>query len=507
MDAYKKLSEVGVCLFQAKKFDICVKVLESAQKFQTNQKGITMRVLLTMANAHSAMKHSEQAISLYQECLSTAIATHEQIYQTKALVNIATLYLESGDLHQAIVYYEKLLHLESELIEEFGSEDHIPDFWTHELQCGLHLNLSIAYKSIGNMHSAVIHARQYTTLLENYGLTGKIIGESFHNTGMLNEILGNYKEALKNYELYLKNSKEAGDKKGMAQAYGCLGSVYAALRNWKLSITYHEQYIAMANKSKDSRMMTISREMMADTYMLKADCETAVKYFEAMYNICQRTDYRGKATALCKIGNAFRELQKIQYSTHYYERAYDLAQDYLYSDIQTLCEYNLACIKQHSTQMMDIELARKYFSKLIPYLEMKMKEHRDEDTHCPVEYHQQLIQCYDGMQCVLTKLGSKDQCLQFAEMYRRRHLTQKPGYVASVSPGLTTYNQGSVLEVWNIERMNRAVSQQSAHILYYSLINSHVLLWVLAPGQGIVRFYSRKADSNVNMVQQVGTMC
>ncbi|XP_069120674.1 tetratricopeptide repeat protein 28-like isoform X2 [Argopecten irradians] len=503
MDAYKKLSEVGVCLFQAKKYDICVKVLESAQKFQTNQKGITMRVLLTMANAHSAMKHSEQAISLYQECLSTAIATHEQIYQTKALVNIATLYLESGDLHQAIVYYEKLLHLESELIEEFGTEDHIPDFWTRELQCGLHLNLSIAYKSIGNMHCAVVHARQYTNLLDKYNLTGKIIGESYHNAGMLNEILGNYKEALKNYEMYLKNSKEAGDKKGVAQAYGCLGSVYASLRNWKLSVTYHDQYIAIADKSKDTRMMTISREMLADTYMLKGDYEAAVQNYEAMYNACIRTDYRGKATALCKMGNAFRDLKRKQYSIHYYEQAYDLAQDYFYSDIQTLCEFNIACIKQHSTQMMDIELARKHFSKLIPYLEMKIREHQDEDTHCPLEYHQQLSQCYDGMQSVLAKLGNKDECLQFAEMYRRRHLTQQPGYLASLSLGLTSYSHGSVLEVWSPDRINRLVSQQSAYVLFYSLIDSHLLLWVLAPGQGVVRFYSRKAEDDKNMVQQV----
>ncbi|XP_060081998.1 tetratricopeptide repeat protein 28-like [Ylistrum balloti] len=503
MDAYKKLSEVGVCLFQAKKYDICVKVLESAQKFQTNQKGITMRVLLTMANAHSAMKHSEQAISLYQECLSTAIATHEQIYQTKALVNIATLYLESGDLHQAIVYYEKLLHLESELIEEFGTEDHVPDFWTRELQCGLHLNLSIAYKSIGNMHSAVVHARQYTNLLDKYNLTGKIIGESYHNAGMLNEILGNYREALKNYEMYLKTSKEAGDKKGVAQAYGCLGSVYAALRNWKLSVTYHDQYISIADKSNDTRMMMISREMLADTYMLKGDSEAAVLQYEAMYKTCIRTDYRGKATALCKIGNAFRDLKRNQYSIHYYEQAYDLAQDYLFSDIQTLCEFNIACIKQQSTQMMDIELARKYFSKLIPFLEMKIREHLDEDTHCPSEYHQQLVKCYDGMQCVLAKLGNKDECLQFAEMYRRRHLTQQAGYLGSLSSGLTGYSHGSVLEVWTLDRINRVVSQQSAYILYYSLINSHLLLWVIAPGQGIVRFYSRKADDDMDMVEQV----
>lgn len=92
------------------------------------------------------------------------------MYQTKALVNIATLHLEAGDTHQAIVYYRKLLCLEAELFEEAGSDDAMPDFWTKELQCGLHLNLSIAYKTIGNMSSAIIHAHKYVRLAEKFGL-------------------------------------------------------------------------------------------------------------------------------------------------------------------------------------------------------------------------------------------------------------------------------------------------------------------------------------------------
>ena len=66
MDAYKKLTEIGCCLYQGKKYDVCIKVLNSAQKLETNQKGITMRVQLTLANAHAALKHNELAVSLYQ---------------------------------------------------------------------------------------------------------------------------------------------------------------------------------------------------------------------------------------------------------------------------------------------------------------------------------------------------------------------------------------------------------------------------------------------------------
>jgi hypothetical protein len=61
------LSEIGVHLFQARRFDFCIKILEAAQKFQTNQKGITMRILLTLANAHSACKHNENQLIVFGE--------------------------------------------------------------------------------------------------------------------------------------------------------------------------------------------------------------------------------------------------------------------------------------------------------------------------------------------------------------------------------------------------------------------------------------------------------
>ena len=37
------------------------------------------------------------------------------MYQTKALVSLASLFLETGDTYQAIMYYERLLDLEQEL--------------------------------------------------------------------------------------------------------------------------------------------------------------------------------------------------------------------------------------------------------------------------------------------------------------------------------------------------------------------------------------------------------
>ncbi|KAK6195644.1 hypothetical protein SNE40_001029 [Patella caerulea] len=504
MDTYKKLTEVGSVLFQSKKFEICIQVLEVAQKLQTNQKGITMRLLLTLANALTACKKQEQAINYYMECYSLSLATHDALYQTKSLVNIATLYLDGGDTYQAIIFYEKLHQLERELIVEHDSEITMPEFWTKQLQCGLHLNLSIAYKSIGNMNSAIVHAKSYVDLLEQYGLTGKMYAESYHNTGMLNEILGKYLEAMENYKKYLALSKKQGNKKGMAQAYGCLGTIYAALHNWQISITYHEQHIKIAQKSEDKKMLVIAYEMLGDTYMLQNDYDKAISTFELMLNSCIRTDHRNKATAFCKLGNAYRAQGKHQYSLYFYEHACDLARDFDFDDIETMSEYNIACMHHNSTQMAEIEQSRKYFLKLIPLFEKKINKHQEQGTHCPEEYRQQLKECYDGVVNVLAKMGNKEECLEYAENCRKRCITELPNF--STVPGQNVYGSSNSWDMWSFQKLARTVSGQNATILYYSLLDYNLLLWVLQPADGMTRFYAGRAPKDITMTEKVTNM-
>ena len=70
-DAYSKLCEAGCMLFQMAEYDNCVKVLHAAQKIETNQQGITMKILLTLGNAHTQLNSKELAISLFPGNIGT----------------------------------------------------------------------------------------------------------------------------------------------------------------------------------------------------------------------------------------------------------------------------------------------------------------------------------------------------------------------------------------------------------------------------------------------------
>ena len=500
MDSYRKLSEVGLCLFQAGKYDTCIQILTAAQKLETNQKGITMRVQLTLANAHAALKQTDMAITLYQDCLGTAVATHDYQYQTKALVNIATLFLEAGDTHQAIIYYEKLLHLGQEIRGGAESDSPVLEYWNEGLQVALHLNLSIAYKNIGNMTSALQHAQKYTELIK--GMGGHE-GESHHNLGALCEILGDYKAALDHYQKFLQLSKKHSDKKGLAQAYGSLGTIYCHLANSSLALTYHEQHLSMANKIGDPKLICIALEQFGDTYSMLHDYDRAVECFTNMGKAAPNNDYATQLRSLCKIGKMYKVQNRHQYGIYFFEEAKTLAFDMQDNDMVTLCEYNLACLLKHSTQMKDLDEAKDYFCELIPLLERKIQLHKDEDTFSPPELSEQLTECYDGIQLVLSKLGNKDQCLQYAESFRKRSLTQMQNFSTSVAQNsnLVSGSYQRASDMWSADKLCRAVTQANAVVLYYSLLPEHLLLWVLHPAKSNIRFYTgRPPEGSENVI-------
>ncbi|CAH1788066.1 unnamed protein product [Owenia fusiformis] len=477
-DPYKRLVEAGLCMYHSKKYELSLCILEGAQKLETNQQGITMKMLLTMANCHSALKHPEVAISLYQDCLAMSQQTHDLLYQTKTLVNIASLFLQIGDTHQAIVYYEKLAALEKDL-DNIKSET-IPETWSKDLRTALHLNLSIAYKTIGNLKNAVNHAQLYVSIVgggvEPESPRDGSGAQAYQHLGMLHFLLSNYEQSLKYYKTYLQKCKVNQNRAGMAQAYGALGNIYGALRNRILAETYHDQHIAIARKLKDAKLTCSGWELYGDTLMGLKEYEQATECYGEMLKVASKGVGKTRVTACCKLASAYKAMDKYQYSIFYYEEGCRLCEELGWKDMRIQCQFNLACILQHSTQHSELTQAHKYFSKLIPLLEKRLATHRDEEAFTAEEVQTQLQLCYEGMQCVQGKEGKKEEALQCAEMSRHHFFNNMADIKGTGS--------------WDFTRLRHIVASQNATVLYFSVTEKMILVWIICPVNGLIRFHS-----------------
>ena len=343
------------------------------------------------------------------------------------------------------------------------------------------------------MEQAVYHAQNYVKLIQESSQRKDAEARSYYNVGTLHEILGEYTEALENYQNYLQQSKQKGDKHDVAQAYGCLGAVYAYLNNHQLALTYHDQSISIAKILKDSKVLAKAYEQFGDSYFKFQQYNDAIDCYMQMARSCMRPDLLGQAAALCRIGAAYRAQQRFQYSIYYFEQAKMISEDFEPSHITTLCEYNLACILQHSTQILEIDQAKKYFERLIPIHEAKIEQHKEEDTFCPSELRNQLEECYIGLINILGNTGYKDEALVYSEAFHRRLVTQLLNASAWTSKSSLNMNSHCrSFDMWSIEKITRIVNEQNSTVLYYTMLPSCLLLWVLRPGHGVVRFYTAK---------------
>lgn len=101
------------------------------------------------------------------------------------------------------------------------------------------------------------------------------------------------------------------------------------------------------------------------------------------------------------------------------------------------------------------------------------------------ELHSQLLDCYDGMQTVLAKMSKKEDCLAYAETYRRKAFAKlrEQDEQRPLNPDMMPFL---------IEQMNKEVTEFNSTVIYYSVLETLLLIWVIKPGFGIVRFYSTK---------------
>lgn len=84
---------------------------------------------------------------------------------------------------------------------------------------------------------------------------------------------------------------------------------------------------------------------------------------------------------------------------------------------------------------------------------------------------------------------------------RKQSITQLPNYHVTCAGHAHYYELHQ--ELWSMEHIHRVVSEQNATVIFYSLLEHCLLLWVLVPGVGLVRFYSGRAPKDMSMRAQV----
>nr|XP_002732922.1 PREDICTED: tetratricopeptide repeat protein 28-like [Saccoglossus kowalevskii] len=490
----QKLSEVGIQLYKENYHDACIEVLTRVLKMEPQQKQCTMMSLLTLGSAHLSLKEITVSKNTFQECLKTAMTEKDPEIESKCYVNLANIYLLENNTQQAIVYFEKLFSIGRDL-KKNHEDGSFPEYWSLALQCGIHENLSIAYREIHNFPQALHHSMIYLKLVQNNKEAESALPMAHYNLATYYDMVKDYTAALSNYKTYLDLCKTQGDKIGMAKAYASLGNVYKIVCNFKLSESYLEQYLHMSQKTKDYDGQAKALCFLGELFQAKEDYDKALSFFEQYLRMSRRLEeFVTECRAFLKVADIFKCQGRYQHAQYYYEMALTLANKLENNEeLVNQCRCEVAFAFTMSILKDDMEKSKSMFMDLIPVYSKQIQLYEDENIECPNELTTRLQMCYDGMQIALCKLDQPDAALEYAESFRKRRLQQILKHKLNTANVEDSEKQRETISLPSRDELCKIVNKQKCTVLYYSITDPCLLIWVLKPGEGVVRAQVEKS--------------
>lgn len=461
-----------------------------------------MLALLVMSEAHYCLYQYSEALSVSRKCLSIALEFKDREYETKSYVKLANVYHRLAQYVQAVSYNGKLLAVGRDLQNSSEDGNEYQDYWNSDVERRAVWNLSAAYKLMGDYQKALYHAHEYMEVLkcsDQENLT-----TAYSNLGDLELLQGNYEKALECHKIELQLCKKFDDRGGAAYAYGNIGAVYAHMGNFKSAAVNHEQHLKLAQNLNDKVSELMAFRNFGCLYKLMEDHTKALGYFERhlqLARVNKMDELQCKAYSL--VGASYRELRQYHHAQYYYEMCLKLAVEQ--NDLEEELECRLA-LAQITKSMRNFETSRQYFNKAIPVLEDKLLSKYGKSLIYKDPLLEKLDQCYKDLQEALIEMNLEEEALEIAEHCRSRILVKilrHKNTLANAESSSSSLSSEPLVTPYSAKDIINIVNSQQAAMLFFSVIPSGFLLWMLSPGKGIVKCHWHKSCDHSSFADKI----
>jgi hypothetical protein len=167
-----KLIELSDSLVKKRKQKIASKVLDYIHSLDSDDYKVKTELLMVSAKLFKSEDNYEQAILAFEECYYLASQEEDHKLKVKCIVSISSCYLELADLHKAIVYYHKLIDIESYLLSEMGTsetgEREVESAINLELRIAIRQNLYTAHLRLGKLRTCCYYLKEVIDITDRY---------------------------------------------------------------------------------------------------------------------------------------------------------------------------------------------------------------------------------------------------------------------------------------------------------------------------------------------------
>lgn len=111
-----KLIELMEVLIEKRKTSLCLSIIDYVQSIEEKSIIVRAELALVMGKLFKSEKNYEKALLAFEECFYLGYSMDDYRLKIKSIILISACYLDTGELHRAILYYQKLIDIESSLL-------------------------------------------------------------------------------------------------------------------------------------------------------------------------------------------------------------------------------------------------------------------------------------------------------------------------------------------------------------------------------------------------------
>ncbi len=149
-----------------------------------------------------------------------------------------------------------------------------------------------------------------------------LIAKAAKHVGTLFFWQSDFKNALRYYNIVLKNNIEADNINGLAASYNNLGVIYNRLGNYSLALENHLQQLKINEETVNIKGIAISNRNIGNIYTNMSEYTIALEYYHKALNISEQLkDTNSLATTLINMGVASMELEYYNQAIQYFNKA------------------------------------------------------------------------------------------------------------------------------------------------------------------------------------------
>lgn len=150
-------------LIKKRKTNWSVKLINYVKSRNINDFIIKSELLLILGKFFKNEKNIEKALLAFEECYFMANLKNDNKLKIRSIVSISSCYIEVSDFHKAILYYHKLIDLES-----FSQlpDDNLKIFIDFDLRIAVRQNLFTAHYKLGKLRQSLFYLSEIIRLID-----------------------------------------------------------------------------------------------------------------------------------------------------------------------------------------------------------------------------------------------------------------------------------------------------------------------------------------------------